>query len=582
MHLGSLTLSRFRSCDNATVNFRPDLTVLVGENNGGKSNVIDAIRLLTLPLNGRRERYPEDDDLRHGATVSNFQIEGTYQNLGDTLKGLLISAVPDPTQDKAVFGYRYEPRSEKAPRGKATMWAGRFDTNEPEVGSTDLIRHVYLPPLRDAHQALGSGSGSRVMSLFRHFLPKDQEQEFIDSVKRTTDLPDVLTTMNTEIGTALGLLTSGVRPQTAKLDFTSETLLDVARDLRFRLADAGLDPENIRASGLGYSNLLYMATVVVELAKAKETDLTIFLVEEPEAHLHPQLQILVLEFLLDQATKSMAQSIAPGRPEGRIQIIATTHSPNLTACVSPIHLVIVRSQKRQVSNVTITETVSVPIAELGLKPKTLDKLSRYLDVTRSALLFGDRAILVEGIAEALLLPVIARHIVLRGNQNGWLRFKGTVIVPIEGVDFRPYVETLLRQYNGVRIADRLVVVTDADPTVLGNRKADLEALASKHGASQSLKVLTNQNTLEHEIFLAGNEAFLKKVFLRLHRNSRGDWTREIESIAAADRPSAFLRLITAKKTRKGDLAQAIASRIKAGDVFIVPGYLSDAIHGVIT
>ncbi len=54
MHLGSLTISRFRSCNNVTVSLRPDLTVLVGENNGGKSNVVDAIRLLTLPLSGRR------------------------------------------------------------------------------------------------------------------------------------------------------------------------------------------------------------------------------------------------------------------------------------------------------------------------------------------------------------------------------------------------------------------------------------------------------------------------------------------------------------------------------------------------
>ena len=49
MHLGGLTISRFRSCDNVTVSLRPDLTVLVGENNGGKSNVVDAIRLHTFP-----------------------------------------------------------------------------------------------------------------------------------------------------------------------------------------------------------------------------------------------------------------------------------------------------------------------------------------------------------------------------------------------------------------------------------------------------------------------------------------------------------------------------------------------------
>lgn len=50
MHLGSLTISRRRSCDNVTVSLRPDLTVLVGEN-----NVVNSIHLLALPMSGRRE-----------------------------------------------------------------------------------------------------------------------------------------------------------------------------------------------------------------------------------------------------------------------------------------------------------------------------------------------------------------------------------------------------------------------------------------------------------------------------------------------------------------------------------------------
>ena len=180
MHLSNLTLRRFRSCDDVTIDFQRDLTVLVGENNGGKSNIIDAIRLLTLPLNGRRDRYAEDEDLRRNASTPNFEIVAQYNGLGDTLKGLLITAVPDPTEDLAIFGYRFEPRSDDAPRGRRTLWAGKFDSAEPEPGSTDLIRHVYLPALRDAHQALGSGSGARVMALFRHFLPKEgEEKDFV-------------------------------------------------------------------------------------------------------------------------------------------------------------------------------------------------------------------------------------------------------------------------------------------------------------------------------------------------------------------------------------------------------------------
>jgi len=577
MHLGSLKLTRFRSCEQILVPFQPDLTVLVGENNGGKSNLIDAVRILTMPLNGRRDRYAEDDDLRRDATVTNFEIEGYLNGLSPALKGLLISAVPDPTKDEAIVGFRYEARSGNVSRGRTTRWVGRFDSTEPESGSTDLIRHVYLPPLRDAQQALGGGSTPRVMALFHQFLPKEQEAAFVTSVRRENSPIPLLAAMNAEIKTALDSLTSGVRRQDAKVSFGAETLQDVARDLRFKLADANLALEDIRASGLGYSNLLYMSTIIVELSKAKDADLTIFLVEEPEAHLHPQLQMLVLEFPLEQAKKSAGRPVVAGQPEGRVQVVVTTHSPNLTAWVSPKHLVVVKSQRATEPPNTRAITSVVPISSLRIRPRTLAKIERYLDVTRSALLFGNKAILVEGIAEAILLPIIARHLVLAGDREAWLRFKANVIASIEGVDFRPYVEVLLSPHTGTRIADRVVIITDADPTVRGNRKEDLLARAASVGAQNCLSVFVNTQTLEHDLFLAGNETLLKNAFLKLHRGSRQDWATSIEAIAPVLRPAAFMSLITAKKTRKGDLAQEIASRISAGQTFVVPEYLEQAI-----
>ncbi len=322
----SSRISRFRSCSRTVVRLQRELTVLVGENNGGKSNIIDAIRLITAPLNGRRERYAEDSDLRYKADPPSFEIVADYAGLSDTLKGLLITAVPDPTKDQALFGCRYEPQGRGGTRGLFTSWAGKFDSTEPEGGSTGLIRHVYLPALRDAQYAMGSASATRVLSLLRHFLPDEEKEQFLQSVSRGEATSDVLGRMNTDITSALEELTGGVRPQAARVNFGNETIQDVARDLRFKLGDSGARLDDIRSSGLGYANLLYMATVVVELTKAKDADLTLFLVEEPEAHLHPQLQRLVLEFLLEKARKSFETDQGLGQPEGRIQVIVSTHS----------------------------------------------------------------------------------------------------------------------------------------------------------------------------------------------------------------------------------------------------------------
>jgi putative ATP-dependent endonuclease of OLD family len=220
------------------------------------------------------------------------------------------------------------------------------------------------------------------------------------------------------------------------------------------------------------------------------------------------------------------------------------------------------------------------MATLGLSAPALRKVSRYLDVTRSALLFGSRALLVEGIAEALLLPAIAERHVLRGDAHAWQRFRGTVLVAIDGVDFAPYVEVLLRPSGGSTIADRVVVVTDADPTVPGNRKEDLEAQAAGWGTGGKLSVFTNAVTLEHELFHTGNQTLLKTAFLALYPQSEDRWTHEIDAAQPNDQATAFVDLLKAKQTRKGDFAQRVADLIEAGQPVQVPEYLAQAIRKV--
>jgi len=77
----TLRLNNFRSFEDEQICFGKDLTILVGENNGGKSNTIDALRLITTPLSGRREIYCESSDIRSGGAEPKFEVQATFSDL---------------------------------------------------------------------------------------------------------------------------------------------------------------------------------------------------------------------------------------------------------------------------------------------------------------------------------------------------------------------------------------------------------------------------------------------------------------------------------------------------------------------
>lgn len=582
VYLDRLRLERFRSFENGLITFHPHLTAIVGENNGGKSNIVDALRLLFLPTNGRREIYCEESDIRRQAEDKEakdkyFRIKACITDLSPAQKGLLISAVPNPLKSEAHYGLAFSKDDGK--RYKPRYWAGKFEA-QPEAGSTDLIRYVYLPPLRDAQRALASGNPTRIAQLLRYFVGKDEEEKFKSELQRAQS-SDVLSTIDGEIGLLLRDLTTGAREQKAALGFSdNESLYDIARDLRFKLADVDMtNPEELRHSGLGYANLLFMATVIMELEKAKDADLTLFLVEEPEAHLHPQLQMLVLDFLQEKAKQSSQATRKPGEAEGRIQVIVTTHSPNLTAWIDPENLVVMRSS---LGTDMRPASSAIAVRALDIEKRKLTKISRYLDVTRSAMLFGGRVMLIEGMAETLLLPVFAERLfkhrgdALHTDRQNWKRFQSASLVSIEGVDFEPYTLLLLTPGPEAScIAEKLVVVTDRDPSAPGDREEKLKTLAASMGVGNKLSVAVNEVTLEQSLFTAANAPLLKVAFLDLHPKSEKKWADQIEGVSEAERPNAFLSLFTSQTNpvRKGDYAQSLAFTLSPKDPEYVPDTL---------
>ena len=626
MQLKNLHLVNFRSFSDEQIWFEKNLTVLVGENNGGKSNIIDAIRLISTPLTGRREIYCEYTDVRFGSIKQAFDITATFSSLSPPQQGRLLSATTNDSLNEACFGLSYDTAGKKS-HIRPTLWGGRFKA-APEPGCHEMIRHVYLPPLRDAKRALASGNPTRIYALLNHFLEDRDPDEVATQLGRTSS-DAILTNVDNAVMLGLDALTSGVRRQSASLGFNAdEKLIDIARDLRFKLADHGIAPEDLLYSGHGYAYLLYMATNAVELEKTDNAELTIFLVEEPEAHLHPQLQAAVLNFLEEYAAKSRKPKEDKNAPAGHVQVIVATHSPNLSAWVSNENLIFVRSvtpeikvvadssqspqsdsggvqeqhgpqaevreqnstepETRQEDQKEISrpESRSIPLAKLGLAEPDRRKIDRYLDVTKSALLFGGRVLLVEGIAEALLLPTIAKHFVLKEKPEELRIFRSATFVPIDGVDFLPYGKVLLTPFNGTRVADRLVVITDGDKTAVADgedlpgekRKAELEKLASDNGAASLLDVIVNTYSLETELVAAGNNALMKEVYLQLHPKSEDKWNEATGKIGD-DQARAVQALF--ENTPKGDFAQILAEKISTAKSFNVPDYLEKAINALV-
>lgn len=248
--------------------------------------------------------------------------------------------------------------------------------------------------------------------------------------------------------------------------------------------------------GLGTLNRLFMASELLHLQKRDWSGLRLGLIEELEAHLHPQAQMQIIEALQKQK---------------KIQLILSTHSPNLGSKIKLENLIICSNDS------------AFPLGPNHTKLKEDDYsfLERFLDATKANLFFANGVIMVEGWSEEILIPAIAQRLKEQGHISKNLTEAGVSIVNVGNTAFQQYSRIYLRENDNTKIDIPVAVITDVDV-----RAYKLDVDKNEEGEIVKTYTKVDVDDVEHRSIQKREEIVQKFNFQNVKTFVAVDWTLE--------------------------------------------------------
>lgn len=482
---------RFKSVDGAPglkITFHKGLNALIGENDSGKTAVIDALKLVLLTQSNEYIR-PSDEDFYKpigGDACSEFKIdctisEFTQNEAKNFIEYLTFKKDGDKVEYTLELHYRAWKEGHKIYQ---ELRVGDIDDGISIDGKArELLKAVYLKPLRDAEREMSSGRGSRISQiLLNHPIFKDKKEHavldiFQDANKRIEDY----FTDDTDGKRILQAIRNNIESFNDKGQASNAELKTSDIHLKAVLESLSLNAPEINP-GLGELNLLFIAAELLLLKDDTDGGLKLSLIEELEAHLHPQAQLRLISYLQNEYN------------ENDVQIIISTHSPILASKINLKNLILMKNG------------IGYDLAEGMTDLQKGDHLflQRFLDSTKANLFFAKGIIMVEGDAENILIPVIA-------DILGYpLEKYGISIVNVGSTAFLRYSRIMVRA-DGANIGIPVSVITDCDV-----RPYDIDPITKEKAFSEK----------ESESAQAEEEKNLKYTNGAVHGFTSPRWTLE--------------------------------------------------------
>lgn len=286
--------------------------------------------------------------------------------------------------------------------------------------------------------------GSILEQLFTTALESEnrQDQEIIENLESAIN--EIQTSINAGFNVQLTNLLPTFSmfgyPGLSDPNLRTETTLDVQRLLKnhTKVHYAGINGINLPEAynGLGTRNLIYILLQLLEFyktftSKESTSGMHLVFIEEPEAHLHPQMQevfIAKLGEIADTFARTFGDRVA-----WPVQFVVTTHSPHM-ANKAPFEAIryFLTHQHDGSETVRTTQIKDLKEGLAGTAQEDRKFLHNYMVLTGCDLLFADKVVLIEGATERIMLPEMIKKVDAASPNNPNLSSQYVSVMEVGG------------------------------------------------------------------------------------------------------------------------------------------------------
>jgi len=562
MYIAQLSIRNYRIFKDFSIKLKP-LTLIIGENNIGKSNLLDSIALIfSQEVSFFKKRFLEAADFNYDTMVEfkrsilnheippesikfpEIRIEALLTDWDDQQEAVVCDWFSNSTFSEATLTYVFAPVSnfdQKKEIESQREFLKRYEneiTKEafdkmPESVKLDLINfpiskyhysiyggaagtsaNLYhlnqlkfelLDALRDACSELVASHSNKL--LFR-ILNAKEENEYQDLKKQLIGLQEAI-----DKNKALNDIKNGISEQLDRISLKTDETSNLV-NLIFSMPDVsdllkkisliyGDNPIKIDRNGTGRNNLLFISLVlsyIEDITRAQSAYFRVVGLEEPESHLHPNLQDHLAHSLEKLIKKSDGKEFRKD-----IQLIVTSHSTHITTKINFDNTVVMFNSDKGILTHYILDGFSTAAAG----KKQIKYLNKYLDAVNTNLFYSRKIILVEGISEKLLMPVFFEMATSFSPEKA-----SCCVINVNGLAFSNFLEIIR---NG--FFQKCLVLTDQDTDTKTKDRA--EKLAKEYEDVTHIKVaITTLTTFEKDLIEANKTGQGRNILLKVLKDVR--------------------------------------------------------------